>query len=82
VPALILVYGLVLRRRAPATASGLAIGAFLLIVSISFRALDTPLCPGWPSGTHFLWHLLNGLMLGWMIETWRRHRLEGPGAER
>jgi hypothetical protein len=82
VPALILVYGLVLRRRAPATASGLAIGAFLLIVSISFRALDTPLCPGWPSGTHFLWHLLNGLMLGWMIETWRRHRLEGPVAER
>jgi hypothetical protein len=25
-----------------------------------------------PFGTHFLWHILNGIMLGWMIETYRR----------
>jgi hypothetical protein len=24
-------------------------------------------------GTHFLWHLLNALMLGWMIMVYVRH---------
>jgi hypothetical protein len=31
-------------------------------------------------GTHFLWHILNGLMLGWMIEVYRRHMLAVPRA--
>jgi hypothetical protein len=25
-------------------------------------------------GTHFLWHLLNAVMLGWMINVYVRHR--------
>ena len=75
VPVLILVYGWLLRARAPATARGLAIGAGLLIVSLTFRTIDEPLCDAIPVGTHFLWHILNGIMLGWMIEVWRRHML-------
>lgn len=67
VPILIAAYALALRARAPATARGLAIGAGLLAVSLFFRSIDAALCPGLPVGTHFLWHLLNGLMLGWMI---------------
>ncbi|MCR8726709.1 ceramidase [Frigidibacter sp. ROC022] len=82
VPALILAYALALVRRAPRTAVRLGLGAAMLIVSITFRSLDAPLCPHWPTGTHFLWHLLNGLMLGWMIETWRRHMLEAGPAGR
>ncbi|MCZ0961059.1 ceramidase domain-containing protein [Paracoccus benzoatiresistens] len=75
VPLLILIYALLLRRRLPDTARGLAIGAGILIVSLTFRTLDQPLCDTLPVGTHFLWHLLNALMLAWMIEVWRRHRL-------
>lgn len=75
VPLLILIYGFLLRNRAPETATGLALGAVILIVSLTFRTLDLPLCSVWPSGTHIMWHLLNGLMLGWMIEVYRRHRL-------
>lgn len=78
IPVLILGYALVLRRRAPATARDMAIGAAILIVSIAFRTLDEPLCPSWPTGTHFLWHLLNATMLSWMILAWRRHRLATP----
>lgn len=74
IPLLILIYALLLRRRAPALARGLAAGAGILILSITFRALDVPLCDSWPLGTHFLWHLLNALMLGWMIEVYHRHR--------
>ncbi|MEX0367329.1 MAG: ceramidase domain-containing protein [Ruegeria sp.] len=72
VPLLILIYAALLRHRAPKTARGLAVGACVLIGSITFRALDVPLCGVWPVGTHFLWHVLNGVMLGWMIEVYRR----------
>jgi hypothetical protein len=33
-------------------------------------------------GTHLFWHLLNAVMLGWMIEIYRRHVLEGGAAGR
>ena len=74
-PVLILAYGIGLRRQAPATASGLLIAAAMLCLSISVRSLDSPLCSIWPHGTHFLWHVLNGVLLGWMIEVYRRHIL-------
>ncbi len=73
VPLLILIYAFLLRHRTPETARGLAIGAFILIASITFRALDEPLCMQLPLGTHFMWHILNATMLGWMIEVYRRH---------
>lgn len=67
VPLLIAGYAVLLRQRAPDLARGLAIGAALLTLSLTFRTIDIPLCPRWPLGTHFAWHLLNGVMLGWMI---------------
>jgi len=82
VPVLILAYAWLLRRRASDTARGLAIGAAILVLSLTFRTLDGPLCGVVPLGTHFLWHVLNGVMLGWMIEVWRRHRLAGEAARR
>lgn len=74
VPVLILVYAFLMRGQ-PETSRGLAIGAGILVVSLAFRTLDEPLCAAVPLGTHFLWHILNGVMLGWMIEVHRRHRL-------
>lgn len=73
VPVLILVYAGLMARRAPVTARGLALGAGILVVSLVFRSLDEAVCGAFPVGTHFLWHVLNGIMLGWMIEVWRRH---------
>ena len=77
VPLLILIYAGLLARRAPATARGLAIGAGILVLSLTFRTLDQPLCDFVPFGTHFLWHILNATMLGWMIEVYRRHMARG-----
>lgn len=73
VPVLILAYAGLLARKAPGTARGLALGAGILVVSLVFRSLDEGVCGAFPVGTHFLWHVLNGIMLGWMIEVWRRH---------
>lgn len=74
---LIALYALGLRRRCPETARGLGLGAGILAVSLTFRSLDEPLCSVNPIGTHFMWHILNGIMLGWMIEVYRRHVLAG-----
>jgi len=82
VPLLIAAYAVVLRRRAPETARGLAIGAAILVVSLTFRSLDEVLCAQIPLGTHFMWHILNGLMLGWMIEVYRRHMLASRAKQR
>ncbi|MFY0690805.1 MAG: ceramidase domain-containing protein [Paracoccaceae bacterium] len=73
VPLLIALYGVALRARARQTARGLLIGALVLVVSLTFRTLDLPLCGVFPFGTHVFWHVLNGIMLGWMIEVYRRH---------
>ena len=75
VPLLIGIYALLLRQRAPRTAGGLAVGAGILVVSLTFRSVDATLCAAVPLGTHFMWHLLNALMLGWMIEVYRRHMI-------
>ena len=74
VPVLILFYAWAMRGQ-PQAARGLAIGAGLLVVSLGFRTLDGPLCDAVPVGTHFLWHVSNAAMLGWMIEVYRRHGL-------
>lgn len=75
VPLLILIYSALLRRQMPETARGLALGAGILILSLTFRTLDQPLCSKLPLGTHFMWHILNAIMLGWMIEVWRSQRM-------
>lgn len=79
-PVMILAYAWMLRRRFPDTARGLAIGAAILLVSLTFRSIDMPLCPAIPMGTHFMWHVLNAIMLGWMIEVWRRHVVRAESA--
>jgi hypothetical protein len=42
-------------------------GSILFIVSLSARTVDNLVCPVWPLGTHFLWHLLNAELLRRLI---------------
>lgn len=59
-------------------------GTWLLVVAVIFaasltaRALDRPLCAHFLVGTHWVWHVLNGVVLGTLIVTLIRHgyRLE------
>ncbi|WP_416897530.1 MAG: hypothetical protein ACMVY4_19005 [Minwuia sp.] len=62
----IAISALLLVRGHPA---GRWIGAAVLVFvpSFIFRTLDGPLCEDWAFGTHFLWHILNGVVLGLAI---------------
>ena len=77
IPLLIAAYGVALLHRAPGTGRGLLIGAGLLSVSLVARSVDEIGCGAFPFGTHWLWHVLNAAMLGWMIEVYRRHEEGG-----
>ena len=70
---LIILFSLLIYTRLPKVSRGLAIGAFILMTSMIARILDVPLCQNIPIGTHFLWHVMNAVMLAWMIEVYRRH---------
>ncbi|WP_170108072.1 hypothetical protein [Donghicola tyrosinivorans] len=49
----------------------LAAGTFAL--SLVFRAIDLQVCGALPIGTHYLWHLLNGAMVGFLLVALVRH---------
>lgn len=51
------------RWRNPPAAPTLLAATITFAASLTFRTLDKPLCPTLPFGTHFLWHLLNSVLL-------------------
>ena len=59
-------------RRHPAGPRILA-AAGLFAMSLAFRTADLPLCATLPSGTHFLWHILNAAVLYSLVRTMMRH---------
>ena len=73
-PLLILAVAATLWRRSPSVAKGLVGCASVFVLSLFFRTIDLSICPDWPVGTHFLWHSLNGLFVGWMIAVFIRAR--------
>ena len=62
------VFALVTRRRLHPAAPWIAGCLAIFLVSLTFRTLDRDFCPALPLGLHFLWHLLNGLMIGLMLQ--------------
>jgi hypothetical protein len=64
--------GLLILRRHPA-AWWLLGAAAVFMASLTFRSLDQPMCDRYPFGTHFLWHCLNGAVLGTLLFGWLRH---------
>ena len=55
-----------LRRHPAATWIAACLATFL--VSLTFRTLDRDLCDTWSVGLHFIWHLMNGLMIGLLLQ--------------
>ena len=70
-PALIAMLGLgvfLLARRHPAGPGLIAAGA-VFTLSLAARMADAPACAMLPVGTHFLWHILNAVVLYILLAT-------------
>ena len=74
---LIFFYSALLHKSKTNLSRELFVGATILSLSIFARTIDEPLCLIVSVGTHFIWHILNAIMLAWMIEVLRRHMLAG-----
>ncbi|MEM9583378.1 MAG: ceramidase domain-containing protein [Pseudomonadota bacterium] len=40
----------------------------IFFISLAFRTFDMAVCDNWPYGTHFMWHMLNGIMIALLLQ--------------
>lgn len=59
---LLVMTALLAARKHPA-ARGFALATGVFTVSLVFRTIDEAICPVVPTGTHFLWHVCNAIVL-------------------
>lgn len=68
-PALALLGGsaLVLALRSHKATGAIALATVIFALSLTARSIDESVCIHLPLGTHFLWHVLNGTMIGVLL---------------
>lgn len=73
-PALLalVVFAVLTRWRGHPSANWIAAATGVFLLSLAFRTLDRDICAAIPLGTHFLWHLLNGLVIGLLLQMFLR----------
>ena len=57
----LLIFGLLLRDSPQGRA--MLTGAGIFVASLALRIVDLDICDAFPLGTHFLWHVLNAVLL-------------------
>jgi hypothetical protein len=64
-PAFFAVLGLgaMLRVQGSPAAPWLLVGSLVFLASLTFRTIDPAVCGWYAGGTHFVWHLLNAVLL-------------------
>ncbi|PWK56304.1 ceramidase domain-containing protein [Roseicyclus mahoneyensis] len=73
-PALLalVVFAILTRWRGHPSANWIAAATGVFLMSLTFRTFDRDICEALPLGTHFLWHLLNGLVIGLLLQMFLR----------
>jgi hypothetical protein len=61
--ALLIAVAVALFRRGSPGGGDLLLAALVLVLAFTARTLDALVCPAFPLGTHFLWHLFNAALL-------------------
>ena len=59
----LVVLGLALLQRRPQAGNALFAATAVWLISLTVRTLDMQLCPSFPFGTHFVWHMINAIVL-------------------
>lgn len=74
------VFGIWVALRGHPAGRYLVAAAGVFVVSVTLRSLDGHVCEATAIGTHFFWHLFNGLMLGLLLAAAARHGSARAGA--
>jgi Ceramidase len=69
VPALVALIAVALTAREARVRRGLSLAALVFAISLGLRSADLALCPAFPLGTHFAWHILNAIVLYMLLRT-------------
>lgn len=70
-----------LYSRQPAAGRPMSAATLVLLLSFAARTLDAPSCGRFPLGTHFLWHLLNAILLFLLVRVAIEHAPRGQSAD-
>lgn len=65
-------FALMLSRRRHSVASWIWAATAAFAVALVFRTVDLRLCTALATGTHFIWHLLDGLTVGLLLQAMLR----------
>jgi Ceramidase len=68
-PALAALIAVALATGARSMRHSLGLAAAVFAVSLAFRTADTAICPEFPLGSHFVWHVLNAVVLYVLLRT-------------
>ncbi len=44
------------------------IAAFTFLIALTCRSIDNQICPTFPLGTHFIWHILNAVVMYYVMK--------------
>lgn len=75
----LLAFAALSHRKGHPIAPWIAVATGTFIVSLTLRTLDMHLCEIWPLGTHFIWHILNGVMIALLFQGLIRSPVAKPG---
>ena len=76
---LFLIYAFLLRKTCSDFSRVLFYSTPFFVISIIFRSIDQAFCNIIPVGTHFIWHIMNGILLSSLV--WSFYRLSEPDLE-
>jgi hypothetical protein len=62
-PALLALIVVARTTRDPGARRGLNLAVMIFTISLALRSIDLAVCREFPLGTHFIWHLLNAILL-------------------
>jgi hypothetical protein len=68
-PALIALIAVALAAREQGVRRSLGFAALVFAISLGFRTADMAICPAFPLGSHFVWHILNAVLLYMLLRT-------------
>ena len=68
-PALTALIAVALTAREQGMRRSLGLAALVFAISLAFRTADMAMCPQFPLGSHFVWHILNAVVLYVLLRT-------------